>query len=276
MRPKMSPERDDEEKIVEEIYDSLDAGDPVKALARARIGLHELGADPVLHFLAGQALLEMDHPDEAAEDFRKAVDLDPEDAEFRSSLAYALFKACRFAEAAPEASKALDADAGLPDALHVAALLEERQGKLAEADRKFRAASEADPERYPAPVRMPREAFEREVVAAGEMLPEEFRKHLAEVPVTVDDVPSEEVLTQDAPPLDPELLGLFVGSALDERRFDGPLAAEPPRILLFRRNLERQVESEEELREEIARTLHHELAHYLGFEEEDMPGMDLD
>ena len=125
-------------------------------------------------------------------------------------------------------------------------------------------------------MRISREAFEREVVAAGEMLPEEFRKHLAEVPVTVDEVPSEEILTQEAPPLDPELLGLFVGSALDERRFDGPVAAEPPRILLFRRNLERQVADEEELREEIARTLHHELAHYLGFEEEDMPGMDLD
>ena len=83
----------------------------MKALARARIGLHELGADPVLHFLAGQALLEMDHPDEAVEDFRKAVHLDPEDAEFRSSLAYALFKACRFAEAAPVALRGRSGDA---------------------------------------------------------------------------------------------------------------------------------------------------------------------
>ena len=50
----------------------------------------------------------------------------------------------------------------------------------------------------------------------------------------------------------------------------------PPRILLFQRNLERYARDEAELRREIARTLHHELAHYLGFGEEDMAELDLD
>jgi predicted Zn-dependent protease with MMP-like domain len=80
----------------------------------------------------------------------------------------------------------------------------------------------------------------------------------------------------EAPPLDPELLGLFVGTALNERTFAAPGVEEPPRIFLFQRNLERFSRDEAELSAEIARTLHHELAHYLGFAEEDMADLDLD
>lgn len=271
-----NPPEGDDDRVVEEIYDALDAGDPRSALARARIALHEIGEDPVLYFLAGTALLDLDEPDAAAEDLERAVALDPDDAEFRATHAYALFKACRFDDAAAAAKKALEADPGLPDALHASALILEREGNVEESDRRFARAAKLDPERFPPPVRISREEFEKEVLAAGEMLPAEFRKHLAEVAVTVEDLPSVEVLVEENPPLDPELLGLFVGSALDELSFQGPVAAQPPRILLFQRNLERQVDDEEHLREEIARTLHHELAHYLGFEEEEMPGLDLD
>jgi predicted Zn-dependent protease with MMP-like domain len=266
----------DDDRIVEEIYDALDAGDARTALARARIALHEMGEDPVLHFLAGTALLDLDEPAAAAEDLERAVALDPDDAEFRAALAYALYKACRFGDAAAAAQKALEADPGLPDALHAAALIDEREGRVEEADRKFARASKLDPERFPPPVRISREEFEKEVVAAGEILPAEFRKHLAGIAVTVEDLPSIAILVEESPPLDPELLGLFVGSALDEMTFQGPVAAHPARILLFKRNLERQVDDEGLLRDEIARTLHHELAHYLGFEEDDMPGLDLD
>lgn len=281
MRPPMSPKPpspDDDERIVEEIYDALDEGDAEKALARAKIALHELGDDPVLRFLAGQAYLELDRPDDAAKELRNAVALDPEDPEFRASLALALFRACRFAEARPEAKAALEADPDLPDALNIGALLDERDGDFAAADAKLAKATELDPERFPPPVRLARSEFEEVVVAAGEMLPENFRAHLAEVATTVEDVPSEAILTEEQPALDPELLGLFVGTALDERTFGtgGALSVEPPRILLFKRNLERFAEDEEHLREEITRTLHHELAHYLGFEEEDMGRMDLD
>jgi predicted Zn-dependent protease with MMP-like domain len=58
--------------------------------------------------------------------------------------------------------------------------------------------------------------------------------------------------------------------------FAAPGIEAPPRILLFQRNLERFARDESELKREIARTLHHELAHYLGFAEEDMADLDLD
>lgn len=273
----MNATRDDEDdRLVEEIYDALDDGRPQAALASARIALHDAPDDPVLHFLAGIALLDLEQPEQAADALSRAAELDPEDAEFRAVRAQALFATCAFEEAQADAEAALALDPRSPTALWVSAMLFERAGRTDEADARYRAASRLDGERYPMPVRLTREAFEGVVLRAGGMLPAEFRERLEEVPVVVEDVPSDAILLEESPPLDPELLGLFVGTALTERTFAAPGIEHPPRILLFQRNLERFARDEAELRREIARTLHHELAHYLGFAEEQMEDLDLD
>jgi len=270
----MSSEQDD--RLVERIYDALDEGEPERALAETRIALHDAPDDPVLHFLAGIALLTLDRPEDAAAALDRAIDLDPDDPEFRAARAKARFAACRFADAREDAERALAAEPRQAEALSVLALVLEREGRFDEADRKLAAAARLDPERFPAPVRLSREAFDEAVLGAGAMLPEEFRARLDEVPVVVEDLPSLAVLTDESPPLDPELLGLFVGTALNERTFAAPGVEAPPRILLFRRNIERFARDADELRREIARTLHHELAHYLGFAEDEMSDLDLD
>lgn len=267
---------EDEDRVVEEIYDALDAGAPESALASARIALHGAPDDPVLHFLAGVALLELDAAGDAIGEFDLAIDSDPEDPEFRAARAQALFAVCRFADARNDALRALESDPSQADALQILGLVLEREGKFAEADAKLAASARSDPGRFQSPVRLSRETFEDVVVRAGEMLPDEFSKHLDEVPVVVEDLPSEEILTDEAPPLDPELLGLFVGTALTERAFGTGGVEALPRIFLFKRNLERFARDEAELASEIARTLHHELAHYLGFAEEEMEDLDLD
>jgi len=267
---------EDDDRLVEEIYDALDGGAPERALASARIALHDAPDDPVLHFLAGVALSELDHPEEAWGEFGRAIDLDPDDPEFRAARAQASFATCRFDDARDDAAQALAIDPAHADALHVAALVLEREGRFAEADAKFLACSRSDPDRFPAPVRLTRDAFDAVILRAEEKLPDEFKDRLADVPVVVEDVPSEAILTDETPPLDPELLGLFVGTALTDRAFGVPGIESPPRIFLFQRNLERFARDEAELIAEIARTLHHELAHYLGFAEEDMADLDLD
>ena len=267
---------EDDDRLVEDIYDALDDGQPERALAAARIALHDAPEDPVLHFLAGVALLDLGQPEDAALALTRAVELDPDDAEFRSHLAQALFATCAFPRAGEEAARALELDAGLADAQSVAGLVHERAGRYDEADRRFDEAASIDPERFPRPVRLSRPAFEGVVERAGAMLPGEFRERLDEVPVVVEDLPSEDILLEESPPLDPELLGLFVGTAITERTFAASGIEAPPRILLFQRNLERFARDEAELRREIARTLHHELAHYLGFAEDEMAGLDLD
>src|SRR5262245_53100585 len=220
----------DTDPVLESIYDALDRGEPEAALRQAREALDAEGDDPVLLFLSGIALLELDQPDEAAEAFARAVDLDPEDAEFRSSLALSLFRACRFDEATAQAREAVEADPRYAGAHHALGLALEREGRFEEADQAFSRAAELDGEGYPPPARMSREAFEAQVAAAADLLPEDFRRHLGEVAVTVEPIPPEEILQDGTPPLDPELLGLFVGVALPERSFQAPGGDLPPRI----------------------------------------------
>ena len=267
---------EDDDRLVEEIYDALDEGTPERALASARIALHDAPDDPVLHFLAGVALRELDQPEEAVLEFDQAIASDPDDPEFRAARAQAYFATCRFGEARGDAEAALKHDKTHADALWVLGLVLEREGRFAEADAKFGAAARVEPERFQAPVRLSHDAFAGVVTRAGQILPEEFRVCLDEVPVVVEDLPSELVLTDETPPLDPELLGLFVGTARTERAFAVSGVESPPRILLFQRNLERFARDGAELEREIVRTLHHELAHYLGFEEDQMADLDLD
>jgi predicted Zn-dependent protease with MMP-like domain len=266
------PEADD---LLERIYDALDAGDPAEAEGLAAAALAGPGDDdPVLRLLRGVALLELDRPADAARELERAVELDPDDAEARANWALALFRCCRFDDAAREARAAVTGSADLPDAHAVLAMCLERSGDFDGADRHTIEASRIDPERFPAPARMPRAQFAAEVLAAGRRLPAAFRAHLDRVAVTVEDLPSEAILRDTDPPLDPELLGLFVGHALTESALDG--AGElPPRILLFQRNLERFASDPQELRDEIAVTLYHELGHYLGLDEDDLDALDL-
>lgn len=266
-----------EDPTLERIYDALDAGRYEDALDLAAAAIEDLPDeedDPVLRFLAGIALLEMDQPGDAADQLSRAVEIDPEDAEFRSNLALALFRSCRFREAEDHARKALECDADSPDALFATALVLERAGRLDEADRRLERAARLDPDRFPVPSRLPLAAFENEIRRAAEGLPEDFRRHLRDVAVLVEELPSEGILLEERPPLDPELLGLFVGTALPDRSFSGPVA-EPPRILLFKRNIERYAQDEADLRRQIAVTLFHELGHYLGLDEEGLENIDL-
>jgi len=72
---------------------------------------------------------------------------------------------------------------------------------------------------------------------------------------------------------EPDLLGLFIGSALAESG-GSPL---PPQILLFLENLWDMAEGDENTyRHEIRTTYLHELGHYLGLDELDLEERGLD
>lgn len=101
--------------------------------------------------------------------------------------------------------------------------------------------------------------------ALGE-LPPKARGLLDHIPILIADRPAHNDV---ATGLDPRLLGLFAGTAYPEV---SALGASPQltQILLFRRNLERVAEDEEELREEIRTTLLHETGHFFGMSEDDL------
>jgi predicted Zn-dependent protease with MMP-like domain len=264
--------RDEAYEEIEAVYDALDRGDPAGALELVR---RSSDGDPVIRYLEGVALLELGRAAEAAGPLGTAVELDPDDAEFRVGLARSLYHTCRFEEARAQVVAALELDEKLPEAHEIFGLVLEMEGRLDEADRHLARAAELDPGGFPAPRRIDRAEFDRLVRQAAERLPEDFRRHLQAVLVTVEPVPSRDLLTADRPPLDPALLGLFVGVALPEQSPSSRGGELPPRIYLFQRSLERESVDMDDLEEQIAITLYHELGHYLGLTEDELADIDL-
>lgn len=104
---------------------------------------------------------------------------------------------------------------------------------------------------------MKRHHFEREVDRVIEALPEWVLEEVDNLIVVVEDEPDEE---------EGDLLGIYEGVSLAER--EDYWGALPDRIVIFYRpHLELGL-SEDELREEIRKTVLHELAHHLGINDE--------
>lgn len=122
-------------------------------------------------------------------------------------------------------------------------------------------------------MRVSREEFEALVEQALEQLPDDFKAALENVAVMVEEEPSEEDLEEvGIDPDDPEsdeLFGLYQGVPLTER--DTFYSALPDRVLVFRGPILRACETRREVVREIRETVQHELGHYFGMEEEDLP-----
>ena len=116
-------------------------------------------------------------------------------------------------------------------------------------------------------MRISRKAFDSAVEKALEMIPEMFRAQLNNMTITVEDRPSKDLLREMEMAPDETLFGLFTGVPLPERSvIEPPLY--PDVIVIFREPLMAACQSFEELEAEIAVTVVHELAHYLGLSEE--------
>jgi predicted Zn-dependent protease with MMP-like domain len=109
--------------------------------------------------------------------------------------------------------------------------------------------------------------FDRIVKQAIRRIPEEIRRHLDNILITVQKRPPPEMLEEMGFPPDEQLLGIYWGVPLNERS-----AAEPPlypdTIYIFKEPLEEICETQAELEEEIEITVVHEVAHFLGMSEE--------
>ncbi len=122
-------------------------------------------------------------------------------------------------------------------------------------------------------MRVPVEEFEALVEEALEQLPAQFKAALDNVAVMVAEEPTEEDLEGvDIDPADPDrddLLGLYQGVPLPER--DSFYSALPDRVLIFRGPILRACETRREVIREIRETVQHELGHYFGLEEHELP-----
>ena len=108
-------------------------------------------------------------------------------------------------------------------------------------------------------------AFRKLVDEALGLVPAEFRPYLEGVPVVIEDWAPDALLDELGVPEDETLYGLYSGHALTQgSRESGEL---PPRITIYRGPLLEDCEDEEDLRDEIATTVIHEIAHHFGIGE---------
>lgn len=116
-----------------------------------------------------------------------------------------------------------------------------------------------------------RDEFERVVAEALDSLPPRFAELVHNIVVAVEDEPSDDDLESlDDAEDDSELLGIYRGVALTDRGYnDGPLL--PDEIAVFRGPINRISSSRAEAVREVRETVIHELGHYFGLEDDEMP-----
>lgn len=108
------------------------------------------------------------------------------------------------------------------------------------------------------PIELTEEEFAAEAERALAGIPQALRDHLRNVAIFIEAEPEEG---------EEDLLGVYDGIPLTERD-DSWAGALPDRIILFQGPLQRMCASREELREEIAITVVHEVAHYFGIDDD--------
>jgi predicted Zn-dependent protease with MMP-like domain len=231
--------------------------------------------DPVdERFEDGERLFDEGETEAALEEFEEILRVDPEHWGAALRRAECLLFLWRIGEAL-EAVRDLTPAAGEeddPDRVDLEARIWEALGRPEEAERRFALSHRLDPESYSLPVRLNPADFQRLLDRVLRSMPGVIRRAVEEVPVVVEPKPTREMAGRE-PDLNPEILGLFVGTPV------GDEVVAPSGygnvVMLFQRNLERAGRNRAEVEREVRITLLHEFGHYLGFDEEDMDRLGL-
>jgi predicted Zn-dependent protease with MMP-like domain len=101
------------------------------------------------------------------------------------------------------------------------------------------------------------ERFEEMVGAALDTLPDDLGRLISNVAITVENGPGP-----------PGLLGLYRGIPLTSRTASGYAGVLPDRITIYRRAICAICNTEDEVIEQVRRTVIHEVAHYFGIGDE--------
>ena len=75
------------------------------------------------------------------------------------------------------------------------------------------------------------------------------------------------LVEDEPPPEEPELLGIYDGTPLTERHTSWAAGALPDRITIFRGPTLRMCSTRQEVRDEVAITVVHEIAHHFGIDD---------
>ena len=112
--------------------------------------------------------------------------------------------------------------------------------------------------------------FDRLVDQALATIPENFKSYMRNVLVQVEREPSDETLQRMDVRSGHTLLGLYTGVPLTAQ---GAREAGPEIVTIFRGPIERYCQGDpDRIREQVRRTVLHEVAHHFGIDHDEMPG----
>lgn len=244
-------------------------GEPVEALemlAEARRRIDDEAARVEIEYLRGIALGQLEDWSGALHALDAAAGLDPGHAAAQAERGAVLVELLRFEEAETALRRSLELDAESARAHELLAFVLDYSGRRELAVPHFRRAGELDPGVPAQPPRVTETEFDGLVDEALATIPDPFASRLRNVEISVENYADRDTCRRHD--CSPTVLGLYVGVPLPEKGH-----AEqglPDRIILFQRSLENASRSREELIEEIAVTLRHEIGHLLGFSEDEL------
>jgi predicted Zn-dependent protease with MMP-like domain len=122
---------------------------------------------------------------------------------------------------------------------------------------------------------MPRRDFLRLVQRALDEIPPPYSEWLANVDVVIERRPNRHQRRESGLAPDETLFGLYEGVPLTDRTSDYGLVL-PDKITIFQEPLELEFADDDELVEEVRRTVLHELAHHFGISDEELESLGLD
>jgi len=263
------------EVLIENVAEYEQAVQLCDELLSGRPGLPKLdrGTEAEIYYLKAKAVFYLDDLEGALFLVRRALKAAGGDVSiYRAFDGQILFELGRFAEAKRSLDVAVALDSESSHAFYHMGLVLERLGAQEDADRAFARANALDPQQYGIPVRVSEEEFRRVAGEAFDNLPRSIREYVQDVPMLVEDWPSQEMI--DAENISPQILGMYVGTPRTELE-SSLQASDLTRVVLFKRNLEKVVSSEVELRSQIQTTVRHEIGHHLGLSEDDLDQLGL-
>jgi predicted Zn-dependent protease with MMP-like domain len=262
------------QRHLDEAWDALEEDDVRAALRALKRAREDAPDDPAVLELEAECALADDRPNDALEAFRRWSEVDPGDAEPWLGSAEVYLENGEPGECA-RLLRELLADFELDpldeaDARHLLGMACEDKGDRKGMVTEWLAVLRLDAANDPPEPRVDPSRFDQIAEDALEELPPEVLAHLRNVPIFVEDRPSEALVLEG---LDPRTLGLFHGIAMPDRSTLSP-GPDTGLIHLFQRNLEREIDdeddSEADLVEQIRITVLHETAHYFGADEDDL------